>query len=308
MTGPHLVIGMLAHVDAGKTTLTEAMLYQSGFLKRLGRVDHRDAFLDHDELERKRGITIFAKQAVMTLGDMTLTLLDTPGHADFSTEAERTLQVLDYAILVINASDGVQGHTATLWKLLEAYAIPCFVFVNKTDLPGADPEKIITELKNKLHSGCVSFTNRDRRSLEEEVAMCGEAALAQFLEQGKVAGDMIGSLIAGRELFPCYFGAALRLEGVSALLEGLERYIRPPVYPSAFGAKVFKITRDPQNNRLTHFKITGGRLRVKAPITGAYPKGGEEGQWTEKTNQLRIYSGEKYRLAEELEAGEICAA
>ncbi|MCL2056646.1 MAG: TetM/TetW/TetO/TetS family tetracycline resistance ribosomal protection protein [Oscillospiraceae bacterium] len=305
----NIAVGMLAHVDAGKTTLTEAMLYKSGAIRRLGRVDHQNAFLDTGEMERKRGITIFAKQAVMPLGEMSLTLLDTPGHVDFSTEAERVLQVLDYAILVINGSDGVQGHTATLWQLLERYAVPVFIFINKTDLPGADRDKLMAELKNRLHSGCVLFSGRDRASLDEDIAMCGDDALSEFLEKGFVSDEMTAVLIRRRGVFPCFFGSALKMDGIEEFLSGLEAYILPVSYPARFGAKVYKISRDSQNNRLTHLKITGGAMAVKSALTGAYPAAQEaaDGDWTEKVNQIRIYSGEKFTQAQEAAAGTVCA-
>lgn len=304
----NLAIGMLAHVDAGKTTLTEAMLYEGGSLSRLGRVDHQDAFLDTDAMERKRGITIFAKQAVLPLDKITLTLLDTPGHVDFSAEMERTLQVLDYAVLVISGSDGVQGHTLTLWQLLERYRIPTFLFVNKMDLDGTDQEQLMAELKGRLGEGCVRFSDREEdEAFHEEIAFCDEDALSRFLERGTLDDDTAAALIEARKLFPCYFGAALRLTGVDTLLRGLERYTRIPDYPGEFGAKVFKISRDSQNNRLTHLKITGGTLAVKAPLTNRGPDVPENQAWTEKVNQIRLYSGEKFQAVDEVLPGTICA-
>lgn len=309
----NLVIGMLAHVDAGKTTLSEAMLFQGGYLKRLGRVDHQDAFLDTFDIERRRGITVFAKQALLPLEGVTLTLLDTPGHVDFAAEMERTLQVLDYAVLVINGSDGVQGHTLTLWQLLARYAIPTFLFINKMDLAGTDQAALLAELKERLHEGCVAFDRRPDQA--EDIAMCDEEVLADFLDKGYISDAAVISLIQKRRLFPCYFGAALKLEGVGSLLEGLERYTRCPDYPQAFGAKVYKISRDSQNNRLTHLKITGGSLAVKAALTNGrlWPAEAisheiaEEQIWTEKVNQIRLYSGEKYQAADMVWPGAICA-
>ena len=242
-----LVVGILAHVDAGKTTLSEGMLYVSGAVRKLGRVDHQNAFLDTDALERQRGITIFSKQAVFTLPTVEVTLLDTPGHVDFSSEMERTLQVLDCAILVISGTDGVQGHTQTLWKLLERYHIPTLLFVNKMDLDGADRAGCLAQLRERLHDGCVDFTQeREGETLQEQVAMCEEATLERYLETGTVEDEDIRRLIRERRLFPCWFGSALRLEGVEAFLEGLERYAPIPDYPADFGAQVYKIGRDAQ--------------------------------------------------------------
>ena len=260
-----LVVGILAHVDAGKTTLSEGLLYTCGRLKKLGRVDHQDAFLDTDPMERARGITIFSKQAVLPVDGAELTLLDTPGHADFSSEMERTLQVLDCAILVISGTDGVQGHTHTLWRLLERYGVPTFLFVNKMDLAGADKAALLAGLKAGLDEGCVDFT-APAAERDEAAALCGEDALERYLEQGKLSHRDAAELIRRRRLFPCLFGSALRLEGVDALLDGLERYAPRPVWPEEFGAKVFKITRDAQGARLTWLKVTGGRLKVKAAL------------------------------------------
>ena len=298
----HICIGILAHVDAGKTTLSEALLYRGGSIRRLGRVDHRDAFLDTDTIERERGITIFAKQAVLPLGDMEVTLLDTPGHVDFSAEAERTLWVLDCAVLVISGTDGVQGHTRTLWKLLERYGVPTFLFINKMDLAGADRSALMAELKQRLHSGCVDF-GAPEEALREEAALCDEEVLEQYLESGAVSDDAIRAMIARRRLFPCCFGSALKLEGVDAFLSALERFAPVPEYGPEFGARVFKITRDSQGNRLTHLKVTGGALRVKESLTG----GGTPPRWEEKADQLRIYSGTKFRPAETAEAGTVVA-
>ena len=263
-----LTLGILAHVDAGKTTLSEAMLYQSGRLRRLGRVDHKDAFLDTEPLERERGITIFSKQAVFPLGERDVTLLDTPGHADFSSEMERTLQVLDCAVLVISGTDGVQAHTRTLWRLLERYQVPTFLFVNKMDLPGADRETLLAQLRSSLDDGCVDFSlDQDRDHFYESAAMCSEEALEHYLSEGTVPEDALVEMVARRQLFPCWFGSALRLEGVAEFLEGLERYAPRPRWPEAFGARIYKVARDSQGTRLTYLKVTGGSLRVKQLLT-----------------------------------------
>ena len=296
-----LVIGILAHVDAGKTTLSEGMLYTCGTLKRLGRVDHQDAFLDTEALERERGITIFSKQAVLPLSGVEVTLLDTPGHVDFSSEMERTLQVLDCAILVISGTDGVQGHTRTLWRLLERYHIPTLLFVNKMDLAGADRAVLMAELQ-RLDSGCVDF-GQEGPGLQESVAMCDEGTLERYLERGQVEPEEIRALVEGRRLFPCWFGSALKLEGVAEFLEGVEQYAPRKCCPPQFGARVYKVARDAQGVRLTYLKITGGSLRVKTPLTG----GEGEMRWEEKADQIRIYSGAKYRAVEEAEAGTVCA-
>ena len=339
---PRLTVGLLAHVDAGKTTLSEALLYRSGRLRRLGRVDHRDAFLDTYELEKTRGITIFSKQARFTLGDREITLLDTPGHVDFAAEMERTLQVLDYAVLVISGADGVQGHVETLWRLLKRYEIPTFLFVNKMDQAGTDRERLLTELRRRLDPQCVNFsgaddgerpaagekqtagerqTAKEKRSkpadagqnsppdlpasFQEELAMCDDRLLEKYLEGGKITEEDIRGLIAGRKVFPCYFGSALRLEGVETLLEGLSRYTLCPAYPEEFGARVYKISRDSQGARLTHMKITGGSLRVKTPLRGG---GADEGEvWEEKADQIRIYEGGGFQTVEEAPAGSVCA-
>lgn len=296
-----ICIGILAHVDAGKTTLSEALLYRAGAIRRLGRVDHQDAFLDTDAMERQRGITIFSKQAVLELGETRVTLLDTPGHVDFSAEMERTLQVLDCAVLVISGTDGVQGHTRTLWDLLERYQVPTFLFINKMDLAGADRAALLAHLKDKLSGGCMDFGDTD--TLWEEAAVCDEAALEQYLETGALSAETVSRLIGERKLFPCYFGSALKVEGVDELLAGVERYAPQPDYPAEFGAKVFKITRDAQGARLTHMKITGGALRTKEPLTG------REGDtvWQEKADQLRLYSGAKFRPVDTAEAGAVVA-
>ena len=296
-----VTLGILAHVDSGKTTLSEGLLYASGALRKLGRVDHGDAFLDTDALERERGITIFSKQAMLFAGDKEFTLLDTPGHVDFSAEMERTLSVLDYAVLVISGSDGVQSHTRTLWRLLTRYEVPTFLFINKMDLAGADRAALLAHLKNKLSGGCVDFGGPD--TLWEEAAVCDEAALEQYLEMGELPEDMISRLIGERKLFPCYFGSALKVEGVDELLAGVERYAPQPDYPAEFGAKVFKITRDAQGARLTHMKITGGALHTKELLTG------REGDtvWQEKADQLRLYSGSKFHPVDTAEAGAVVA-
>ena len=299
-------IGVIAHVDAGKTTLSEALLYLSGSIRKAGRVDNRDAFLDNYELERERGITIFSKQARFGWKDLAVTLVDTPGHVDFSAEMERTLQVLDAAVLVISGSDGIQGHTRTLWYLLKRYGIPTFLFVNKMDQPGCDKAALLAELKEGLGEGCVDFSAGEDPGFYEEIATCAidsEEALENFLETGRVEEETIRELIEKRSLFPCYFGSALKLEGVSELLDGLARWLPMRVWPDAFGARIYKITRDAQGNRLTWMKITGGSLKVKTMLTG----GQAEEAWEEKVNQIRIYSGEKYELAGEAEAGEVCA-
>ena len=296
-----LVIGILAHVDAGKTTLSEAMLFQAGALKKLGRVDHRDAFLDTFALERERGITIFSKQAELALPEAAVTLLDTPGHVDFSAEMERTLQVLDYAVLVISGTDGVQAHTETLWRLLARHRIPTFLFINKMDLVGTDRTALLTDLRSQLDPGCIDFGAAD--SMVEELAMCDEALLERYLAGGAVEADDIASLIAARRVFPCYFGAALKLEGVQELLDGIGAYTRAPQYEAAFGARVFKIARDAQGNRLTYLKVTGGSLAVRTQL-----RGDADGGWQEKVNQLRLYSGEKFQTIETAEAGMVCAA
>lgn len=290
-----IVVGILAHVDAGKTTLSEGMLYTSGAIRTMGRVDNRDAFLDTYALERERGITIFSKQAVFLLGTTQVTLLDTPGHVDFSPEMERTLQVLDYAILVISGADGVQGHTRTLWNLLRRYEIPTFVFVNKMDQEGTDAEVLLQELKNVLEEGCVNFSAKRDAHFYEETAVCSEDALEEFLETGRLKKETLQELFFERQLFPCFFGSALRLEGVKEFVEQMQELIKVPAYPETFGAKVFKIARDEAGNRLTYLKITGGSLKVKAVIEG------------QKVNQIRIYSGEKYEAVNEVEAGSICA-
>lgn len=300
-----LVTGILAHVDAGKTTLSESILYVSGSIRKMGRVDHGDAFLDTFELERARGITIFSKQALFTLGDRRVTLLDTPGHVDFSAEMERTLSVLDYAILVINGADGVQGHTRTLWRLLKHYNIPVFLFVNKMDQNGTDKEMLLQEISSRLDDRCIDFSGQQEEEFLENVAMCDERVLERYLETGEVSTEEIRRLIRDRKLFPCYFGSALKMTGVKEFLEGFENYTVIPEYPEAFGAKVFKIARDEQGNRLTYMKITGGSLKVKETLHGRMPEG--DGEWEEKADQIRLYSGARFTSVTETGAGSVCA-
>lgn len=295
-----IVLGILANVDAGKTTLTEALLYTTGYLRKLGRVDHQDAFLDTFAMERARGITIFSKQAVFPLpaNNLEITLLDTPGHVDFSAETERTLQVLDYAVLVISGTDGVQAHTITLWKLLRQYGVPVFLFINKMDQPDTDREKIMAELKKRLDDGCVDFTKSAEQADDfyEEIAMCDEAALDFYMEEGFVEEKDIQRVVRQRKVFPCFFGSALKLQGIECFLDGLAQYAEVKKYPSEFGAKIYKISRDEKGSRLTHLKVTGGRLPVKMSF-------GEHG----KADQIRIYSGKKYEMTEYAEAGTVCA-
>lgn len=310
-----LTLGILAHVDAGKTTLSEALLFTAGAIRKAGRVDKKDAFLDNYELERERGITIFSKQAVFSYEDLRITLLDTPGHVDFSTEMERTLQVLDAAVLLISAADGVQSHTRTLWKLLESYQVPVFLFVNKMDQPGADQEKILAGIQNQLSGNCVDFTplvgtaateskgaalEADMQEAMEAVAICDEELLNSFLTDGRISQEQLREKIAERKVFPCLFGSALRLQGIEALLSAIAAYAPEKTYPEAFGARVFKVTRDSQGSRLTHMKITGGTLKAKMELTCAEDK-------TEKVNQIRIYSGERFEAVNEAVAGSVCA-
>ena len=310
-----LTLGILAHVDAGKTTLSEALLFTAGAIRKAGRVDKKDAFLDNYELERERGITIFSKQAVFSYEDLRITLLDTPGHVDFSTEMERTLQVLDAAVLLISAADGVQSHTRTLWKLLESYQVPVFLFVNKMDQPGADQEKILAGIQNQLSGNCVDFTplvgaaateskgaalEADMQEAMEAVAICDEELLNSFLTDGRISQGQLREKIAERKVFPCLFGSALRLQGIEALLSAIEAYAPEKTYPEAFGARVFKVTRDSQGSRLTHMKITGGTLKAKMELTCAEDK-------TEKVNQIRVYSGERFEAVNEAVAGSVCA-
>ena len=298
----HIVLGILAHVDSGKTTLSEAMLYRSGAIRKLGRVDHKDAFLDTDALEKARGITIFSKQALLTAGSTDITLLDTPGHVDFSTETERTLQVLDYAVLVVSGTDGVQSHTETLWRLLRRYHVPTFVFVNKTDLPGKSKEELLAQMNHRLGEGFVDF-GMPQADRDEALALCDENLMNRMLEAGQLADAEIIPAIARRHVFPCWFGSALKLDGVEELLTGLDRFTRPAPALDTFGAKVFKVSQDEQGARLTWLRVTGGELKVKAQLSGEAD--GEP--WTEKANQLRLYSGTKYTLAETIHPGQVCA-
>lgn len=300
-----LVVGMLAHVDAGKTTLSEGLLYTAGALRRLGRVDHGDAFLDTHGLERERGITIFAKQAILQVGDARLTLMDTPGHVDFSAEMERALQVLDYAVLVISGSDGVQSHTETLWGLLERYGVPVFLFVNKMDLATASRPALLKELRQRLGSGCTDFS-LPRPALEEEAAMCSEALMEAYLETGSLSDAGIAKAIQSRKLFPVYFGSALKLEGIQDLLQGLLRDTRQPSYGEAFGARVYKVTYE-AGVRLTWMKITGGTLRAKAMLSNRSAATAPDQVWEEKADQLRLYDGAKYTPIPQAEAGTLCA-
>ena len=301
-TQKRLVVGILAHVDSGKTTLSEAMLYRSGAIRKLGRVDHKDAFLDTDSLEKARGITIFSKQALLNAGSTAVTLLDTPGHVDFSTETERTLQVLDYAVLVISGTDGVQSHTETLWRLLRRYHIPTFVFVNKMDLPGPGRDEILDQLNHRLGDGFVDF-GADPADRDEALALCDERLMNAMLDTGGLTAEQIVPAIARRHVFPCWFGAALRLDGVDELLSGLDEYTRPAPALDAFGAKIFKVSQDEQGTRLTWLRVTGGELKVKAQLTGETD--GEP--WSEKANQLRRYSGAKYTMADAVYPGQVCA-
>ena len=295
----NIVMGILAHVDAGKTTLSESMLYLSGTVRKLGRVDHKDAFLDTYALERDRGITIFSKQAVFSLGNKKVNLLDTPGHVDFSAEMERTLQVLDYAVLVISGADGIQGHTETLWKLLKLYDIPTFIFINKMDQQGTDQAALLSELKERLDEGCIAFGKEESIETLEELAMTDEKVLDYFMEHESIRKEDICRLIKERRVFPCYFGSALKLEGVQELLYGFERYMEPYTGTEEFGAQVFKISRDDKGERLTFLKVTGGKLVVKMPVNLVDKE--------EKVNQIRIYSGAKYETVNEVGAGGVCA-
>lgn len=297
----NIVAGILAHVDSGKTTLSEAMLYQAGQIRKLGRVDHQDTYLDTDSQEKDRGITIFSKQAELAYADMHIALLDTPGHVDFGTEMERTLQVLDYVVLVINGMDGVQSHTETLWKLLERYGIPVFIYVNKMDMTGYDRDYLMDNIRHRLSDGCVDFLCEDSG---EQIAMCDEAMLEHFLETGANDEQDVVNAIAGRKLFPCYFGSALKNEGVSELLDGMNRYVVEPVRGEEFGARVFKIGRDDKGERLTYMKVTGGVLKLKDVLTLRNSQGEES---HEKVNQIRVYSGAKYDMVTQVPAGCVCA-
>lgn len=293
-----LVVGILAHVDAGKTTLSEGLLFISGEIGKLGRVDKQDAFLDTYEIEKQRGITIFSKQAIFETGGIGITLLDTPGHVDFSAEMERTLQVLDYAILVVSGADGVQGHTKTLWMLLQMYNIPVFIFVNKMDQHGTDKGKLIKELKEQLSDGCIDFRQSKTEGFYDQLALCSEDMLESFLETGHIKKPQIKKAINERKVFPCIFGSALKLEGVEELIRSISEYVITPSYPNEFGTRIFKVTRDNQGNRLTHMKVTGGKLKVKDVLI--------KDKWEEKVNQIRIYSGTKFEAVNEVDAGTVC--
>lgn len=326
----NICVGLLAHVDAGKTTLAEDLLYLSGQIQKPGRVDHGDAFLDTYALEKARGITIFSKQAELSFGEIGVTLLDTPGHVDFSAEMERTLQVLDYAVLIVSGADGVQGHVETLWHLLERYQVPVFVFINKMDQEGTEKNALLKELQEKLSDNCIEFSKEECLEVfYENLAMCEEAVMEAYLETGQVKDTEIRRLIRERKVVPCYFGSALKLTGVEELMEGLRLYMEPKRYPEEFGARVFKIARDEQGNRLTYLKLTGGSLKVKTPLCGRrYQKRRilkekaewknetnketnkefeTEDSWTEKVEQIRIYSGAEYQAVNEVSAGIICA-
>lgn len=294
-----LVVGILAHVDAGKTTLAESMLYLSGKIKELGRVDHKDAHLDTHALERERGITIFAEQALFQVADTEITLLDTPGHVDFSAEMERTLHVLDYAVLVISGVDGVQAHTKTLWRLLELYSIPVFIFVNKMDRFGTDRQRLLSELRSQLHPSCVEFSPERTYQFLEELAGCDLELMEHFFQHHTIETDQISQAVGERRLFPCFYGSALTLAGVEEFLNGLVTYAAPPTYPNEFGAEVFKVSRDEQGNRLTHLKIVGGSLRVRDALQGE--------DWEEKVNEIRLYSGQRYTTVNEVGPGSVCA-
>ncbi len=297
-----LILGMMAHVDSGKTSLSEAMLYTTGTIQKLGRVDHKDAYLDTHSLERARGITIFSKQARFSTEQTRVTLLDTPGHADFSAEMERVVPVLDYAVLVISGTDGVQAHTETIWRVLNRYHVPVFLFVNKMDLPGANREEILRELRQRLSPDCVDFS--DSAHYMEEAALCDEALLETYMETGTLPENLLAEQIARRRLFPVYFGSALKLEGIAEFLSALDRLTLERVYPSEFGATVYQIGRDNQGNRLTYLKVTGGTLRVRTPLQ--YCTRGEE-TLEEKVHQIRLYSGRQFEQAEEIPAGTVCA-
>lgn len=303
----HICTALLAHVDAGKTTLAEAILYLTGGIRKLGRVDHQDAFLDNFAMERARGITIFSKQAEVMLDDMEMTLIDTPGHVDFSAEMERTLQILDYAVLLISGADGVQSHVETLWRLLKKYEIPTFLFINKMDQQGTDRTSLLLELQKKLDEHCIDFSAADDPLSDgetaEAIALCEESLLEQYLETGEIRKEDAARMIARRKIFPCYFGSALKLQGVQELLDALREYSVQKNYPEEFAARVYKISRDEQGNRLTHMKITGGSLKVKAVLRG----GDGEDAWEEKVNQIRVCSGSSFRAVNEAQAGMVCA-
>lgn len=315
-----IVIGILAHVDAGKTTLSEALLYATGSVRKLGRVDHGDAFLDTNTMERQRGITIFTEPAIITTPDLTLTLLDTPGHVDFSAEMERTLAVLDYAILVISGADGIQGHTETLWRLLKRYNVPTFIFINKMDAPAADKTKLLQQLKKRFSDGCVDFTgshngNEALADVMEDIAMQSETAMESYLEEGTIPDETIRELIAERALFPCFFGSALKMEGIDEFIAGFEWYVREPEYGGEFGARIYKVSHDSQGNRLTWLKVTGGEFKAKTMLSGTARVGtdlgeskiDDDGMWHEKADQVRVYSGAKFTTVDSVVAGTVCA-
>lgn len=315
-----IVTGILAHVDAGKTTLSEALLYATGNVRKLGRVDHGDAFLDTNTMERQRGITIFTEPAIITTPNLTLTLLDTPGHVDFSAEMERTLAVLDYAILVISGADGIQGHTETLWRLLKRYNVPTFIFVNKMDAPAADKTKLLNQLKKRFSDGCIDFTgahddNAALADVMEDIAMRSETAMESYLESGMIPDETIREMIADRALFPCFFGSALKMDGIDEFVAGFERYVREPEYDSEFGARIYKVSHDAQGNRLTWLKVTGGEFKAKTMLSGTARIGtdlgeskiDDDGMWHEKADQVRVYSGAKFTTVDSVVAGTVCA-
>ena len=315
-----IVTGILAHVDAGKTTLSEALLYTTGNVRKLGRVDHGDAFLDTNTMERQRGITIFTEPAIITTPNLTLTLLDTPGHVDFSAEMERTLAVLDYAILVISGADGIQGHTETLWRLLKRYNVPTFIFINKMDAPAADKTKLLNQLKKRFSDGCIDFTgahddNAALADVMEDIAMQSETAMESYLESGTIQDETIREMIADRALFPCFFGSALKMDGIDEFVAGFERYVREPEYDSEFGARIYKVSHDAQGNRLTWLKVTGGEFKAKTMLSGTARVGADlgeskiddDGMWHEKADQVRVYSGAKFTTVDSVVAGTVCA-
>lgn len=315
-----IVTGILAHVDAGKTTLSEALLYTTGSVRKLGRVDHGDAFLDTNTMERQRGITIFTEPAIIATPNLTLTLLDTPGHVDFSAEMERTLAVLDYAILVISGADGIQGHTETLWRLLKRYNVPTFIFINKMDAPAADKTKLLNQLKKRFSDGCIDFTgahddNAALADVMEDIAMQSETAMELYLESGTIQDETIREMIADRVLFPCFFGSALKMDGIDEFVAGFERYVREPEYDSEFGARIYKVSHDVQGNRLTWLKVTGGEFKAKTMLSGTARVGtdlgeskiDDDGMWHEKADQVRVYSGAKFTTVDSVVAGTVCA-
>lgn len=309
MNTKNVVVGILAHTDSGKTTLAESLLYLNGSIRKLGRVDYGNAFLDTYRLEKSRGITIFTKQAQLELPSKNVTLLDTPGHIDFSAEMERTLQVLDYAILVISGADGIQGHTKTLWKLLRRYHVPTFLFINKMDQEGTNQELLLKEVQQKLSENCIDFgQDKDSDAFFEQLAMCDEILMEAYLEEGSLESHIIKEKIREQKIYPCYFGSALKQEGVKELLAAMDENMLCKEYPKEFGARVFKIVRDEQNNRLTYMKITGGSLKVKMTLSSQKTQeASDSSKWTEKVEQIRIYSGSQYTAVNEVEAGRVCA-